>query len=52
MIAIKDVLFSQRTNRRSKGWLKYKKRLKKMFHTKLRRGKTDKLYSQGVEVDY
>ena len=35
---------------RSKRWLKVKKKLKKIFHTKLRRKELDKPYSQGQQI--
>lgn len=38
------------TDSRSKRWLKVKKRLKKQFHTQLRRGKMVKPFSKGEEV--
>ena len=38
------------TESTSKHWLKVRKKMKKLFHTKLRRGEMDKPYSEGVEV--
>lgn len=38
------------TDSRGKQWLKVKKRLKKQFHTQLRRGKMVKPFSKGEEV--
>ena len=33
-----------------KQWIKFKKRLKKIYHTKLRRGELDKLKVNGQEI--
>ena len=38
------------TNSRSKQWLKFKKKLKKIYHTRIRRGKLDKLKVNGQEI--
>ena len=38
------------TESHSKRWLKVKKRLKKQFHTQLRRGKMNKPYSSGEQI--
>lgn len=37
---------------RSKRWLKVKKRLKKQYHTQLRRGKMNKPYSKGEQIAF
>ena len=37
---------------RSKQWLKVKKRLKKQYHTQLRRGKMNKPYSEGIQIAF
>lgn len=37
------------TESTSKGWLKVKKKLKKIYHTKLRRGKMNKPMSEGIQ---
>jgi len=49
MISLKEYPkeFTESTN---KSWLKVKKKLKKIFHTKLRRGETDKIYSEGKQI--
>lgn len=41
---------SEFTNSRNKTWLKVKKRLKKQYHTQLRRGKLDKPFSKGIQI--
>jgi len=35
---------------RGKQWAKFKKKLKKIYHTRLRRGKLDKLKVNGQEI--
>ena len=37
------------TDSHKKGWLKVRKKLKKLFHTKLRRGEMNKPYSNGQQ---
>ena len=49
MISLKNYL-DDFTKSHSKRWLKVKKKLKKIFHTKLRRQELDKPYSQGIEI--
>lgn len=43
---------SEFTESRSKKWLKVKKRLKKQYHTQLRRGKLNKPYSSGWQIEW
>ena len=38
------------TESKSKQWLKFKKKLKKIYHTRLRNGKLDKLKANGKEI--
>lgn len=40
------------TKSHSKQWLKFKKRSKKQYHTQLRRGKLNKPYSSGWEIEW
>ena len=38
------------THSTSKQWLKFKKKMKKIYHTRLRRGELHKLRVQGQEI--
>lgn len=38
------------TRSKGKQWLKFKKKLKKIYHTKLRRGRLQKLKVNGQEI--
>ena len=38
------------TQSKSRQWLKFKKKLKKIYHTRLRRGKLEKLKANGREI--
>lgn len=49
MYAIKDYP-NDFIHSKSKQWLKFKKKLKKIYHTKLRRGELQKLCVKGQEI--
>ena len=38
------------TNSKGKQWAKFKKKLKKIYHTRLRNGKLEKLKANGKEI--
>lgn len=40
------------TTSKSKSWLRFKRKLKKQFHVKLRRGEMTKLKVNGIEIDW